>query len=394
MIVGGAIGVLITQVYSLAKASAYRAWIRVGVTLRSRNPEKGVLAKAIVEFYSRLGWSDSLYEAKYFSLPTRVAVLASSGSQRATLSINEDAFFNCNHLYTKFAHSPWAIMKYRLEGARIFDGEFMWVRGVSYDKGHIRSVEVGRFNFFAYATLCRRLHRELMSRWNRRKGLHKAHLANFAQSLSSQLRPQAVGNLPVMLLRRGDGFYVPIAKRSAQVVNGPGIRSLLPVYGMECTTIGGAVSAYGLSFYNFVREFCEELFDLEDLVDKMKTKRIDPDWIFQIPAAARVLDEFRSGRAVMIRTGLCVNPNDGILNQALMVVFESEEFFEWLRHSSVLNWESELSSDPAKPSFEFVRLDDERLDRWAVDCALDPSAVFALDLAREWVASSRPPESN
>jgi len=67
------------------------------------------------------------------------------------------------------------------------------------------------------------------------------------------------------LLQGTDGLYIAVAKRSAHVLNGPGTRALLPVFGMECNAMGGRPSEYGLAFYNFVREFSEEFSILKSL---------------------------------------------------------------------------------------------------------------------------------
>jgi hypothetical protein len=158
---------------------------------------------------------------------------------------------------------------------------------------------------------------------------------------------------------------------------------LLPVFGMECDAIGGRASEYGLTFYNFVREFCEEFFDLEELVHMMASRHVDPDWIFQLPSAAAVLHEATAHRLRLRRTGFGVNPNDGILNCALIAHFTSKRFFQWLRLNCRLNWESASGSGSLTP-LEFVRLDDLRLDAWVDRLEIDPSSVFALDMARKY----------
>jgi hypothetical protein len=200
--------------------------------------------------------------------------------------------------------------------------------------------------------------------------------------VSSGLQPMAVGCMVATLLQGDDGLYVPVAKRSAQVLNGPGTRALLPVFGMECNTIGGRHSKYGLTFYNFVREFSEEFFDLEEVINMMSAHRVDPDWIFQLPPAGAILREATTGRLQMHRTGFGVNPNDGIVNCALIAHFSSPKFFKWLRMESRLNWESA----PGAASLEFIRLDDRRLDEWVDRLEIDPSSAFALDLARRYAA--------
>jgi hypothetical protein len=149
--------------------------------------------------------------------------------------------------------------------------------------------------------------------------------------------------------------------------------------------MGSRPSSYGLTFYNFVREFAEELFDLEELVQMTRARRFDPDWMFQLPSAARVLREVSAGRVQLLRTGLGINPNDGILNCAMIAHFYSPEFFEWLCQESRLNWESAENATPVA-NLELLRLDDPRIDEWAARKLIDPSSIFSLDLARQYAA--------
>ena len=114
----------------------------------------------------------------------------------------------------------------------------------------------------------------------------------------------------------------------------------------------------------------------------MSGRRVDPDWIFQLPSAAVILREATAGRLRVLRTGFGVNPNDGIFNCALIAHFSSPKFFKWLRTESRLNWESA----PGAASLEFIKLDDRRLDEWVDRREIDPSSIFALDLARQYAA--------
>ena len=269
-----------------------------------------------------------------------IALLHSSKLRFPTsVDIRSDSLFSCDHTFTSFPTSNRVLRWYRRRGVRLFDGEFMWLKSATIDGDNLQKLSVGRFNFYAYAALCFRLQREISSRWRTPK-LHSKFLTSFDSAVSSGLQPQAVGCMVATLLQGDDGLYVPVAKRSAQVLNGPGTRALLPVFGMECNAIGGRASEYGLTFYNFVREFSEEFFDLEELINMMSARRVDPDWMFQLPPAAALLREATTGRLQIYRTGFGVNPNDGIFNCALIAHFSSPKFFKWLRSESRLNWES------------------------------------------------------
>jgi len=383
LLVGAVLGAIVASWYN-ALTSNFTRWVNAQVVRRrGEGVSAGSLSDKIVKYYVNNGWASSLYVPRTVGSSDPIALLHSSEFHfPSRVEIKSDSLFSCDHTFTSFPVSNRTLRWYRRRGVKLFDGEFMWLKSVRMDGNKLQKLSVGRFNFYAYAALYFRLQREISSRWRSPK-LHSRYLSTFDSALATGLQPQAVGCTVATLLQGDDGLYIAVAKRSAQVMIGPGTRALLPVFGMECNAMGGHPSQYGLTFYNFVREFSEEFFDLEELVNMMSARRVDPDWIFQLPPAAAVLREAAAGRFRILRTGFGVNPNDGIFNCALIAHFSSPKFFKWLRNESRLNWESA----PGAASLGFIKLDDRRLDEWVDRHEIEPSSVFALDLARQYAAN-------
>jgi hypothetical protein len=107
---------------------------------------------------------------------------------------------------------------------------------------------------------------------------------------------------------RDSQLYIGVAMRSSEVFMANNIRGIVPNFGMESNRIGDQTSKFGLFFYNYVREFLEEYFDLEELVDAVHAKRMHPDWIFQLPQAVNLMHEVHSGMFHMSCEGMVVNP--------------------------------------------------------------------------------------
>jgi hypothetical protein len=385
IIVGAVLGAIFAPWYAAATRAATRQVRRATLRRRAKDGVASSLSSKIVSYYRARSLESSLYCPQFIGSHAPIALLYAQDLEfPMSVATKSDSLFSCDHILTKFPASNRILRWYRRGGVRLFDGEFMWLKFAHLDGRRLAALDVGRVNFYAYATLCFRLQREISSRWHAPR-LHDRYLATFDTALASDLRPEAVGCMVATLLHGDDGLYVAVASRSTEVLNGPSTRSLLPVFGMECNAIGGRASEYGLTFYNFVREFCEEFFDLEELVHMMASRRADPDWIFQLPSAAAVVHEAVAHRLRLRRTGFGINPNDGILNCALVAHFTSRRFFKWLRAECRVNWESASGSASSAP-VEFVRLDDSRLDQWADQQEIDPSSVFALDMARKYVA--------
>lgn len=304
LLLGAVAGAIVAPIYNnsvdmLAKVRRNRASAKRGAGGRT-----SLLSQKLVKYYENAGNSGALY-TPIIGDGSPIAVLRDpTVNVSPAVNLFTDPLFDCDHQYTRLPFNRSMLRRYRRRGARPFDGEFMWVKSARLDGNELAELTIGRVNFYSYATLLDRLQKEILSTW-RQPVLHDRHLRDFRSALGGGgLQPQAIGCVTALLVEGPDGTYIAIARRSAKVVNAPGTRSLVPAYGMECNAIAGRVSRYGLTFYNFVREFVEEFFDLEELVHMMASRRVDPDWIFQLPPAADVLNEAAAGRLKLERTGV------------------------------------------------------------------------------------------
>jgi hypothetical protein len=158
------------------------------------------------------------------------------------------------------------------------------------------------------------------------------------------------------------------------------------VRGESCPTSGantlaGETSRFSILFYNFAKEFAEEFFDLEELVDVMNSRRAHPDWIVRLPTVAPLVREASRRRLKIELLGTCINPTDGAMGCAALAYFESASFLHVLERELKANWESAYGPH-GSPPVEFLPLFDSRIDEWARTGGIDSTSMFALDLAR------------
>jgi hypothetical protein len=178
-------------------------------------------------------------------------------------------------------------------GARIFDGEVLYVKDRNrLGDGRTRIV-AGRCNFFSYATLTLRLQDEVTRL--RSSAKYREFLASLSPDAPVRVQPQAIGCSCATVFESEKGPMLAISNRSTEVVTAASSRATLPSFGMETNAIGGEASQYGVFYHNYVREFAEEFFDLEELVHMMMSRRSDPDWMFQLPQVRTIHDQASSG---------------------------------------------------------------------------------------------------
>jgi hypothetical protein len=281
----------------------------------------------------------------------------------------------------RFAIDRRLIRQRRAQGARIFDGEILYLKEVGQaPDGTIRLV-AGNCDYFSYATLSLRLEAELRSRFHNTP-LHDTHFQDAVSALAKPLRPLGIGCSCATTFRLGNEYYVAIQNRSSEVMNLSNIRAVVPTFGLESNAVGQQTSAYSLLFYNYLKEFAEEFFDLEEVIHARTARRANPDWIFELPELARVKREVKSGRLRLAWTGISVSPFGGIVNVAMLAVSTSEAFFNFIKTTTKANWEATEGGLP-DPPIEYIRLDDPRIDAWVDAGLLSANSAFALDRARQ-----------
>lgn len=359
------------------KAWTARRWQREGASAK--------LSVKTVAYYRSRQVVSSLYTPTTLSDAQPVPLLFDSKVQfPRDVEIHRDPFLTFDHSWTEFPYSRRAIHWYNRRGATVFDGEPLCVRAVSQNPSGLMQLTVGRSNFYSHASLAFKLRREMLSPI-RRPRIHDHFLQNFEEGLLNDLQPKGISCATATLFQGPRTLHIAISRRSNTVMTSHSVFAVLPGFTMEANTIGEISSNFGITFYNFVREFCEELFDLEQLIHVQAARRADPDWIFEIPAAAAVLREAKAGRLCFFRSGVAINPNTAGIRCALVAHFTSPDFFRWVQRELKTNWESTRTTESDSP-VSFLELDDPRISLWARDYTLSPTSIFCVDLARRYAA--------
>ncbi len=357
ILLGAVVGAVVSGWY-VSTTRAARRRIRARIVQRwEREGASARLAMKTVAYYQRRQVASSLYAPTTLSDAPLVPLLFDNALRFPQVAgFRHDQFLTFDHSWTKFPYSRRAIRWYSRRETRLFDGEPLCVKAVSYDPSGAMQLTAGRSNFYAHASLSFKLRREMLSPVYPPR-LHNRFLQTFEEALLSDLAPKGIGCATATLFQGPRALQLAISRRSSTVLTSHNVFSVLPGFTMEANTIGDMSSSFGITFYNFVREFCEELFDLEQLVHMQTARRAHPDWIFEIPAAAAILREAEAGRLHLFRSGIAFNPNTGGLRCALIAHFTSCDFFRWVQRELKTNWESAQTGESDSP-ISFLELDD------------------------------------
>jgi hypothetical protein len=389
LVLGALLGAIVSAVYNASRVAIDNKVRKMLIARRAKRASTGLVAKGTVDYYVKHGAGDRLY------VPTMIAGRAPVAAVGGTTDgFPVEVLRSDGELVRLDPKAEREVLPYdrRLiesqirRGARIFDGEILYVKDRKWlDDGRLCLV-AGRCNFFSYATLTLRLQEEA-TRF-RSSSKYREHLMSLSPHTSARIRPQAIGCSCATVFESDSGPMLAVSNRSSEVVTAASSRATLPSFGMETNAIGGESSEYGLFYHNYVREFAEEFFDLEELVHMMMSRRSDPDWMFQLPQVKMIDDQAKSGGLDLQCMGMACNPHDGALNFIFLGHFRSVDFYRWVRRESRANWESNARTAGNAP-IEFVGLFDSKIDEWVAEGHIHGCSVVSVDLARRYLAQTK-----
>ena len=211
--------------------------------------------------------------------------------------------------------------------------------------------------------------------------LRDGHRLNLPLNGNRQGMPLSVGSNTVLIIRLGNRYQVAIQTRAETVITSPGAKAVIPNYGFEPREFANARSAYGVVFYNFIREYLEELFDYEEIIGRNTWAR-RPDWILEFPEAKTLTRALDEGRFSISYLGTGIECMSGTATIALLALVEDDDVAAELVRQLKPNYEVAPATTSITP-VEFVDIDDPRLAGWHQDGLFQASTAFALALALE-----------
>jgi hypothetical protein len=136
-----------------------------------------------------------------------------------------------------------------------------------------------------------------------------------------------------------------------------------------------ALRGAGLMELNVLKEYCEEIFSRDDLVDERNLRILDPVWIGEYPEAGELSDQIADGRATLRYLGLGFDGLNGNPTIAVALHFHSSDSLERLTARARGNWEVDGG---AGKGLEIVPLEAIAIGPLIQGRALTYGSAFAL----------------
>ena len=214
LILGAVLGAVASAWYAASTAALRRVLARHRLRQRTEEDRRGVMTDMLLDYYRRRGLLQNLYRPAQLST-SRPISSTGGGSWLSSkiVDLHKDQFLYLDGTAKDhFAVDRRLIRQRRAQGARIFDGEILYLKKKKElrqaDDGSIQSI-AGNCDYLSYATLSLRLEAELRSRL-RRTPLHDRHFQDAGSASTTPALPLGIGGSGVTVFRSRNEYYVAL----------------------------------------------------------------------------------------------------------------------------------------------------------------------------------------
>jgi hypothetical protein len=132
-------------------------------------------------------------------------------------------------------------------------------------------------------------------------------------------------------------------------------------------------------FYNFVKEYLEELFNYNELSHIADVQRVYPKWFYELPEAKDLL---LSKSFSLECLGLGFNALNGVTIVAMLARIDDTRLSNLIKEKINANWEVAKRTTES-PSIEFVDYKSPKLETWLLEMKYSTASAFSISRAIE-----------
>jgi len=381
-IVGAVLGYLLPRWYEDGKRYLQRRNRENRRLLLESNNVYGWL----VEYYERRGSINDLFDCKIGNFEIKMPFLTKREWQCVSkIQPEGNKILQYAETSNKGFKIDWRLMKKRMElGQRLFNEPTLYLDRLEEHDNSI-TLHVKTCEYFQMATLLARLEEETFRavRKSAYTGVpfRDECLPNLARAQKLVKRPFSIGCIAVLAVRIDDGYEIVIQTRAHATVTFGGTKSAIPNFGLS--PIIGAEGDTNILLYNFVKEYCEELFSYDELIEMMSQKRADPFWFYGLCEAEELLSLMEDNKFALEFLGFGFDALNGTSTIALLAVIEDDRASIEFKRRLCANWEVAKRTLSLARSIEFVDHKSPQLETWLRENRYHFGSTFAISRAIE-----------
>lgn len=373
-------------------------WYEAGERyLQGKNREKRQLlleSKNVYEwlmgYYERRGSTRDLFDCKIGRFEVKIPFLTKrewqyirkiqpEGNEVLQFAESSDRGFEID----------WRLINRRIRlGQKLFNEPTLYLdRLEEHDSSIVLNVK--SCEYFQMATLLARLEEETFRAVRKNDYAHgnvplrDACLRNLARAQELVKKPFSIGCVVALAARTDDSYEIVIQTRAHSTITYGGTKSGIPAFGL-CPIVG-TKNDINILLYNFIKEYCEELFSYDELIEVMSQKRADPLWFYNLREAEDLLLLIKSNGFALEFLGFGFDALNGTSTIALLAVIEDARASTEFKRRLCANWE--VAKQTPSPSFissiEFVDYRSPQLESWLRESRYHFGSAYTISRAIE-----------
>lgn len=275
----------------------------------------------------------------------------------------------------KFHINQKLLAKRQRLGQKLFNDPILYLDYIKDINGSVQ-LHVKKCDFFETMTYLVELEEETYKAYRKRSfknlKVRDTYLDSLATVKQIRNRPSNVGCITALIIKAGTSYELLVNTRSYSTVTYGGAKALTPQFGL-IPVEGAQNEKLSLVFYNFVKEYCEELFSYDELIKKSDVKSTDPTWFYRLAEASELLKLQEDNKFTLSFLGFGFDALNGGALLGLLALVEDEDFGGRLKSRIMANWEQE--------EIEFVDITDRRLEEWLRSNRYQFGSAFVISRA-------------
>lgn len=263
------------------------------------------------------------------------------------------------------------ITKRKLLGQTLWDAPFLCLKKISETEFSI-TIETIKCQYYQYVSKCGLLEEEtikLINRKRKKSPLRDKYARTLDHLINGRLSANGIGVQSLIAFKSTNGYEFLLQKRSDKLCIAPGYTAVVPCFG--CIPWEDSNEESDILLFNFLKEFYEELYNQEELIEN--TKRLREDWFFDREPIRTLLELKRKGEFTLHAIGFGFDALTAEVNISLLAQINNTDFIKQELRRMQYNWEIK--------GIETINQGSKKMAEWLKSGELLPSCAFAISNA-------------
>lgn len=352
----------------------------------------------LIKYYTIQGNQNDLYDCKIGRYEVKIPFITTKQWQNSfpilpkgnKLLHYSDTAKNTFHINTKLIN-----MRQQL-GQRLTNQAALYLDRIESSEKKL-ALYVKSCNYFQIATSFIQLEEETFQAIQKNNYMNlpvrDAYISNAKQVEQLLKKPFAIGCSFVFALKTKKSYEIILHTRSLSTATFGSTKAATPNFGFM-PVVGGHDNLdlfykynssnkknyeFDLIYYNLIKEYLEELYNYEELIDPMTDRKVDPHWFYKLPEAMHLKKLIDKNKFKIEFLGFGFDALNGCSVIALLGKIDDDEYSEKLRNSFKLNWE--FAEKDKYLDIELIDIKSNELEKWLRESKYHTGAAFAISKA-------------